>query len=111
MKTKIFNSLLFAMMGMFAFTACDDDDVTVNTTPVVKEVVTSDAEFTACSATMKGLVSGLEKSVPSSYKVGALYSLNADPKVDGVEVIGTLTDGVISATTDQLEANNTYYYC
>ena len=38
MKTKIFNSLLLAVMGMFVFSACDDDDITVNTTPIVKEV-------------------------------------------------------------------------
>ena len=111
MKTKIFNSLLLAVMGMFVFSACDDDDITVNTTPIVKEVVTSDAEFTACSATMKGRVSGLEKSDPSSYQVGAFYSLTSDPKNDGTKVVGTLADGVISATTDQLEPNQTYYFC
>lgn len=112
MKTKIFNSLLLAVMGIFAFSACDDDDVTVNTAPIVNEVVTSDAEFTACSATMKGSVSGnLSKSDPSSYQVGAYYSLTDDPKTDGIKVVGSLTDGVISATTDQLEPNKTYYYC
>ncbi len=109
MKTKI---LLYASLFMgLAFTACDDDDIIVNTTPIVdaNSVVTGSADVTANSATLFGTVSGVENSSPSSYTVGFNYGTDADNLSQSVN--GAFTEGsAISATISGLTDGTTVYY-
>jgi hypothetical protein len=111
MKNKLFKSLLLALACIFSFTACNDDEPYINTTPIVQSVATTEAEVTAYSAVLKGTVDGLSNSASSSFKVGALYSASEDPKSNGTDVPGSYSDGNISASVDGLETNKVYYYC
>lgn len=108
MKSKIF--LYLSLFAGLAFTACNDDDITVNTTPILDEqsVVTGSADVTATTATLHGTVAGLENSSPSSYTVGFNYgteegSLNQD-------ITGSIVDGVITAELTGLADGTTIYY-
>jgi hypothetical protein len=112
MKNKLFKSLLGALACVCAFTACsDDDDYAINTTPIIQNVVTTEAEQSAYSAVLKGTVDGLSGMSTSSFKVGALYALTDDPKSNGVDVPGTYSDGQITASVEGLTTNQVYYYC
>ncbi len=111
MKNKIFKSLLLALACIFSLTACSDDEPSINTTPIVNNVVTTEAEVTAYSAVLKGTVDGLANSASSSFKVGALYSESNDPQANGIDVSGSYSDGNISASVDGLETNKEYFYC
>jgi hypothetical protein len=112
MKNKLFKGLLGALACVFAFTACsDDEDYTINTTPIIQNVVTTEAEQSAYSAVLKGTVDGLSGMSTSSFKVGALYAESDDPQSNGVDVPGTYADGQISASVDGLATNRVYYYC
>jgi hypothetical protein len=111
MRNKVFKSLLLALMSVFAFTACDDDDTNISTTPIIKSVVTTEAEVTAYSATLKGTVDGLSGMASSSFRVGALYSTSEDQVKSGTDVPGSYDEGNISATVSGLETNKVYYYC
>lgn len=108
MKSKIF--LYLSLFAGLAFTACNDDDITVNTTPILdaQSVVTGSADVTATTATLHGTVAGLENSSPSSYTVGFNYgteegSLNQD-------ITGSIVDGVITAELTGLADGTTIYY-
>lgn len=108
MKSKIF--LYLSLFAGLAFTACNDDDITVNTTPILDEqsVVTGSADVTATTATLHGTVAGLENSSPSSYTVGFNYgteegNLNQD-------ITGSIVDGVITAELTGLADGTTIYY-
>lgn len=108
MKSKIF--LYLSLFAGLAFTACYDDDITVNTTPILDEqsVVTGSADVTATTATLHGTVAGLENSSPSSYTVGFNYgteegNLNQD-------ITGSIVDGVITAELTGLADGTTIYY-
>ena len=62
------------------FTACSDDDIAVNTTPLLKEgsVVTGSADVTSTSATMHGTVAGLDGQAASAYVTGFYYGASQD---------------------------------
>ena len=64
----------------FCFTACSDDDIAVNTTPLLKDgsVVTGSADVTSTSATMHGTVAGLESQAQSAYVTGFYYGVSQD---------------------------------
>jgi hypothetical protein len=112
MKNKLFKGLLGALACVFAFSACsDDEDYTINTTPIIKSVVTTEAEQSAYSAVLKGTVDGLSGMSTASFKVGALYSQSEDPQSNGEDVSGTYSDGQITASVEGLTTNQVYYYC
>ena len=79
MKNKIFFSIMAFVLG-FCFTACSDDDIAVNTTPLLKDgsVVTGSADVTSTSATMHGTVAGLESQAQSAYVTGFYYGVSQD---------------------------------
>lgn len=108
MKSKIF--LYLSLFAGLAFTACNDDDITVNTTPILdaQSVVTGSADVTATTAILHGTVAGLENSSPSSYTVGFNYGTeeaNLDQNING-----SLVDGVITAELTGLTDGTTIYY-
>lgn len=67
------------VMGL-CLTACSDDDIAVNTTPLLKEgsVVTGSADVTSTSATMHGTVAGLDGQAASAYVTGFYYGASQD---------------------------------
>ena len=79
MKNKILFSIMAFVLG-FCFTACSDDDIAVNTTPLLKggSVVTGSADVTSTSATMHGTVAGLESQAQSAYVTGFYYGVSQD---------------------------------
>ena len=79
MKNKILYSIMAFVLG-FCFTACSDDDIAVNTTPLLKDgsVVTGSADVTSTSATMHGTVAGLESQAQSAYVTGFYYGVSQD---------------------------------
>ena len=68
------------------FTACSDDDIEVNTTPLLKDgsVVTGSADVTSTSATMHGTVAGLDGQAASAYVTGFYYGVSQDQLNDRV---------------------------
>ena len=108
MKSKIF--LYLSLFAGLAFTACNDDDITVNTTPILDEqsVVTGSADVTATTATLHGTVAGLENSSPSSYTVGFNYGTEEDNL--NQDITGSIVDGVITAELTGLADGTTIYY-
>lgn len=108
MKSKIF--LYLSLFAGLAFTACNDDDITVNTTPILdaQSVVTGSADVTATTATLHGTVAGLENSSPSSYVVGFNYGM--EEGVLNQNINGSLSDGVITAELTGLPDGTTVYY-
>ncbi|MGN1228675.1 MAG: hypothetical protein ACI4T5_03360 [Prevotella sp.] len=79
MKNKILYGIMAFVMGL-CLTACSDDDIAVNTTPLLKEgsVVTGSADVTATSATMHGTVAGLDGQAASAYVTGFYYGASQD---------------------------------
>ena len=79
MKNKILFSIMAFVLG-FCFTACSDDEIAVNTTPLLKDgsVVTGSADVTSTSATMHGTVAGLESQAQSAYVTGFYYGVSQD---------------------------------
>ena len=79
MKNKILFSIMAFVLG-FCFTACSDDEIAVNTTPLLKDgsVVTGSADVTPTSATMHGTVAGLESQAQSAYVTGFYYGVSQD---------------------------------
>ena len=111
MKNQIIIGLLSLGLGTCAFTACDDDDTVVVTTPILNEVTTGDATVTATTAAITGTVKGLAQSDASSYSVGVVYGKNQDPTAVGSRVAGTLGEnGVVVTNLTGLEEGVTYYY-
>lgn len=113
MNKKILVGLLSLTLGAsFALTSCDDDDPVVNTTPIIKEVVTGGAEVTATSATVTGTVAGLSGQNVLAYTVGVVYSTSENPTAGGSRANGTLgEDGTtVTTTINGLTDGVTYYY-
>ena len=79
MKNKILYGIMAFVMGL-CLTACSDDDIAVNTTPLLKEgsVVTGSADVTSTSATMHGTVAGLDGQAASAYVTGFYYGASQD---------------------------------
>ena len=79
MKNKILYGIMSFVLGL-CFTACSDDDIEVNTTPLLKDgsVVTGSADVTSTSATMHGTVAGLDGQAASAYVTGFYYGASQD---------------------------------
>lgn len=108
MKSKIF--LYLSLFAGLAFSACNDDDITVNTTPILdaNSVVTGSADVTATTATLHGTVAGLENSSSQSYAVGFFYGTDENALTQDVN--GSVVDGVITAEITGLADGTTIYY-
>ncbi len=108
MKSKIF--LYLSLFAGLAFTACNDDDITVNTTPILdaQSVETGSADVTATTATLHATVKGLENSSPQSYTVGFNYGMDENSLTQSVN--GSLVDGVVTAELTGLADGTTIYY-
>lgn len=108
MKSKIF--LYLSLFAGLAFTACNDDDITVNTTPILdaQSVVTGSADVTATTATLHATVKGLENSSPQSYTVGFNYGMDENSLTQSVN--GSLAEGVVTAELTGLADGTTIYY-
>lgn len=103
------------MAGTLLTTSCVDDvDYSVATGNVLSEVTTGDAEHTAVSATIPGVVKDLSKLQSSSYTVGVVYSTESDSvKVtsQGTKKTGTLDEnGNVTVLLSGLTKNVTYHY-
>ena len=85
MKNKILYGIMSFVLGL-CFTACSDDDIEVNTTPLLKDgsVVTGSADVTSTSATMHGTVAGLDGQAASAYVTGFYYGVSQDQLNDRV---------------------------
>ena len=116
MKSKYIIGLL-SLCGA-VFTACNDDDMTIYTDPVVdaSSVSTGSADVTSTSATLYGSVKGLDDRSSNSYRTGFNYTTSngelqnvsaADLKLS---VNAPITDGQISATLSDLMPGTVVYY-
>ncbi len=110
----------YIMAGMLALSlgaasmlsSCSNDDPVINTSPIIKGVVTGSAEVTATSASVTGSIDGLKGQNPSAYSVGVVYSTNENPTAGGSKALGSLgEDGTtVTATINALQPGMTYYY-
>ena len=113
MNRYILAGMLALSMGAASIlSSCSSDDPVINTTPILKGVVTGNAEVTATSAIVSGSVDGLKSQSPSSYTVGVVYGPNADPTAAGSKALGALAeDGTtVTANINGLQSGMTYYY-
>lgn len=115
MKHNIISSLLLVVLSVFALTSCSDDneDYTINTTPIISSVTTGNVEVTATSAVADGQVMDLSGQAGSAYQVGVVYSTNKEDVTNGngKKAVGTIgEDGTVMTTIPELETNKTYYY-
>ena len=113
MKRYILAGMLALSMGAASIlTSCSSDDPVINTTPIIKEVITGNAEVTATSAVVTGSIDGLKGQSSSSYTVGVVYGTNANPTAVGSKAIGSLgEDGcTVTASMSGLQTGTTYYY-
>lgn len=112
MKTKFLTSILLLALGSVIYSCDDKDDYAINRTPIISSVQTGNAEVTAVSATVQGVVEGLKGQSSAAYSVGIYYSTLQDPKANGTLVQGSVDEeGRITATISGLQTNTTYYYC
>lgn len=80
-----------------AFTSCDDDDVTINATPIIEVVETGDAVVTSTTAQISGRVTDLSGQDPSNYSVGVYYALSETGVQTGTKSVApAITDGETS---------------
>ncbi len=112
MKAKYYLGLMLLASLSTGFTACnEDDDFSIETQPIIQSVVTSNADVSAVTATCYGTVNSLDGQASNSYSVGAYYVKgDADPKT-GTRVVGSYSDGMITASITGLETGVTYSYC
>jgi hypothetical protein len=114
MKHHIISSLLLTALGVFVLSSCsDDEDYTVNTTPIITAVTTGNAEVTATSAVTDGQVLDLSSQASSAYQLGTIYSTTQSDVAGGAgtKVVGVVGDnGTFTATLSGLSTNKTYYY-
>lgn len=110
MRKNIFYYALSFVAAVF-MTACNDDDVTINQEPIIKAIETGNVDVTATTATVYGHVSDLSSQNADRYSVGAVFSVNEDPTVNGNKQVGSVDDnGDITAELTGLQDGVTYYY-
>lgn len=101
------------MAGTLLTTSCVDDvDYSVATGNLISEVTTGEANHTAVSADISGIVKDLSSVQASSYSVGIVYSTD-ESKVTtaGAKKAGTLDEnGNVTVLLSGLTKNVTYYY-
>lgn len=97
-------------MGLILASCNDDDDYTINTTPILTEdsVVTGSADVTATTATLHGTVDGIQNSSSASYAVGFRYGINENALTE--TVAATVDDKVMTAEISGLTENTVIYY-
>ena len=103
-------------MGLF-LASCNDDDVVINTTPIVdaSSIATGSSEVTATTATLYGTVKGLESQEATRYAVGFFYGTDANNlsnRVNG-ELVASRAEGAaptIVATITGLTEGTVMYY-
>ena len=89
----------------------EDENYSVSTNAVVTSITTGDAAVTAVSATAYGTVQDLSKMASSTYQVGAVYGVGADPTNGGTRQIGSIDDqGNVTTAISGLTEGTTYYY-
>lgn len=108
MKTKIF--LFLSVLLGFAMASCDDDDVTIDLTPMLgaDSVVTGSADVTATTATLHGTVAGLKGQASTAYTAGFNWGYDQNTLTESVQ--GSVDDQVITATITGLPDGATIYY-
>lgn len=109
-KQFIYGVVALALAG--GMTACNDDDITINTEPIIREVLTGDATTTALTATVTGAASDLSSQDARAYNVGVVYSTAQNPTAGGTFIVGAMgEDGKnFSTTLTGLQEGVTYYY-
>lgn len=116
MKTKYIFGI--ALAAGLTFTACNDDDLTINTTPVMdaSSVVTGSANPTLTSAALFATINGLADRNPTSYRAGFYYTTSKD-EIENIEenrlnmtVTGSMSDNQLTATLEDLEPSTFVYY-
>lgn len=113
MKIKYISSTLsMLLIGCLLTTSCsDDDNVNVNTTPIISSVETGEASVTAVSATMTGKILDLSSQSTSAYSAGIKISTSESDVQSGTVVAATLNaDGSFSVEKTGLAKNVVYYY-
>jgi hypothetical protein len=110
MKNIIKIGLLSLAFGAFV-TACDDDDVFINTSNIITEITTGDAQVTSTTADVTGTVKDLSSQSASAYSVGVIYSTSEDPTLAGTKKAGTIdANGNVNTSITGLQDGVTYYY-
>lgn len=103
--------------GLF-MTACNDDDIYINTTPVMdpSSITTGSSDVTATTATLFGTVKGLDDRSSASYKVGFNYVTSGEALSNVSDsdlkfnVNAALQDGTMSAELTGLMPGTVIYY-
>lgn len=91
--------------------SCNDDDVTIYTSPIISDVTTGSAEVTSTTATINGHVADLGSQSSEAYVVGVVYGTQADPITAGTKATGTMGEnGNFTVTLSGLSDDVTYYY-
>ena len=118
MKTKYIFGI--ALAAGLTFTACNDDDIYINTNPVMdpSSIVTGSANPTLNSVELYGTVNGLDDRSATSYRTGFYYITSSEPIASEyltedklkLSITGSLSDNQMSATIGNLEPSTFIYY-
>lgn len=95
-------------LGFFAVSCDDDDDYSPASGTLVQSVTTGSSDVTATSATLNGVVEGLQSQSSSAYVVGFYYG--SSPEALANNAVAVIDGNKFTATIDGLTKNTNLYY-
>ena len=110
---KFLVGVMSLVMGASIVSCDDDDNYFINTSDILTEVTTGNAETTATTATITGTVKDLSSQSPLRYTVGVIYGTDEQSLLtSGTRRTGTLGEDGYTVTTTLTGLNDgvTYYY-
>ncbi|MDE6860689.1 MAG: hypothetical protein K2J65_09795 [Duncaniella sp.] len=110
---KFLVGVMSLVIGAASVSCNDDDNYYINTSDIISEVTTGNAETTATTATINGTVKDLSSQSPMAYTVGVIYGTDEQSLLTG----GTRRGGelgedgyTVTTTLTGLNDGVTYYY-
>lgn len=110
---KFLVGVMSLVMGASIVSCNDDDNYYINTSDIISEITTGNAETTATTATITGTVKDLSSQAASAYTVGVIYGTDEQSLLtSGTRRIGALGEDGYTVTTTLTGLNDgvTYYY-
>ena len=95
-------------LGFFAVSCDDDDDYSPASGTLVQSVTTGSSDVTANSATLNGVVEGLQSQSSSAFVVGFYYGTSEEALANNA--VAVIDGNKFTATIDGLTKNTKLYY-